>query len=85
MTRSFNRLLPAVTAEVAGSSPVVPAIHSKRLLGIDGIQLGVQKSHRNVSLLHPDFIVLYIRLLVSPASSTTHAIAILLGERKQAT
>ena len=31
MTPSFNKLLVSATAEVAGSSPVVPAIHSKRV------------------------------------------------------
>ena len=53
MNASEFQILCPVTAEVAGSSPVVPAIHSKRLIGIGGIQKGVQKGHQYVSLLHP--------------------------------
>jgi len=42
------------TAEVAGSSPVVPAIDSKRLTWNLRNSVGVQKGHKNVPLLHPN-------------------------------
>jgi hypothetical protein len=49
-----TRLLFAVTAEVAGSSPVVPATDSKALtLELANI-IGVQKGHGNAPLLHPN-------------------------------
>jgi hypothetical protein len=38
----------SVTAEVAGSSPVVPAIDSKELIWHWRYLIGVQKGHQNV-------------------------------------
>jgi len=54
VTRSFNRLLLAsVTAEVAGSSPVVPAIDSKALSGSIGTKSATEIGCNLGELLHP--------------------------------
>jgi len=46
----------SVTAEVAGSSPVVRRRFQKTYLGSAG-SIGVQKSHKNVPRSHPNFTV----------------------------
>ena len=73
----------AVTAEVAGSSPVVPAIDSKRVIWKWRNPIGVQKSHRNVPVLHP-ILALYIRGAELIASSM-HVFPVPIAKKKQAT
>src|ERR1017187_8214430 len=62
MNASEFQILCPVTAEVAGSSPVVPAIHSKRLIGIGGIQKGCRRDTNMCPFCTPFSIAIRSRL-----------------------